>query len=608
MHRRLATGVMLGAAAVVAAWILAPWLFPHTIKTHANTASIAIGAVALLLGPAALGMMAAIAACKLDPRIYDGADVERLIGVAPIGELPDFAEAPGENGEVLLLRLANEIAQSSKKGQMRRCVLTGTGHGAGVTTVALRMKQSLDILDRPAMLVDATGAPHAAVAPSAAALRSAGLAAGPAPHGEDGKRRDALILTDAEPIAMSPDTEFLVRFADCVLVVIESGVTTRRELHRTANCVKKLNVSTVRFVVNRVKQSHWSLRLGESIGAVGVAPGQFAAAVHRALAGRRHQDEEISRPHRAAAEAGTAAKIPENPDAAATKNEAPEPTAWNAPGIPPWLSEAIAQIEADEALWPASATSPDARGSQQSPDPDQAPAADSAEPAGQPLEALPLKDHSQGKEPDLSEAADMLFSMELNLPAQENGPARPAAVTESAQPDSQEAGKKPSRLSGLRGIVGAADLRALNQPKPAEATRWPIAERQPGVPSSLIEALTETPGRLTGLKGLVTAEDLKELNQGRPQTPQAGRDGDQGQVAPAQNTTAPELRIVEAACPPGPDEGKTKAPEPAAAERSNGQSEGVPAKPPKPALPGRDARFDEVQILPSKRGQYGRKI
>jgi hypothetical protein len=584
MHRRLAIGVALAAMAGDAIWLFASWPQPA-----ANAASAMVHAVLCLLTPIALSLMATVTARNLDQKIYDGADVESLLRVKPIGELPDFAEVPGEYGEVDLLRLANEMAHSCKKGRVRRCVITGTGHGTGVTTIALRLKESLDTLDRPAALVDASGAPHAAVEPSEKALRAAGLTVGFSAARESEGRRTEMILTDAEPIALSPDTEYLARFADCVLVVVESGVTTRGELHRTASCLEKLNVATVRFVVNRVKQSYSGRRLSEPIAALGVAPGQFATAVRRALADPAHRSEKDSPPIRTAAEPEKIAKTPKKPETTtALMKRVPQESPWNAPGIPPWLSDALAQLEKEAARRqtaerPVRATPGEAEPSQQ------VPAAESDEPAIKELKALTQEDHLKGKESESNQAEAMLFSMDLNMPVPENESLAPAAGAENARTDGQRTEKRQSRLSGLRGMVSATDLRALNQPKQAEATPWSVANPHSAVPSSLIGALTDTPGRLTGLKGLVTPADLKELNQGRPHLPQASGAGEPV-PATAQSAAGPEPRIVEVR-----------------PKDAGPRADAAPSKPPKSVRPERDASFDEVQILPSKRGQYKRK-
>jgi Mrp family chromosome partitioning ATPase len=61
-----------------------------------------------------------------------------------------------------------------------------------------------------------------------------------------------LILTDAAPLAFSAETEYLARFVDAAIIVVESGVTTRTQLQQAAATVQRLDVGAVGFVLNRV--------------------------------------------------------------------------------------------------------------------------------------------------------------------------------------------------------------------------------------------------------------------------------------------------------------------------------------------------------------------
>jgi len=49
---------------------------------------------------------------------------------------------------------------------------------------------------------------------------------------EAGTHQGSLVLTDAAPLVISAETEYLARFVDCAIVVAESGVTTRAQLWR----------------------------------------------------------------------------------------------------------------------------------------------------------------------------------------------------------------------------------------------------------------------------------------------------------------------------------------------------------------------------------------
>jgi hypothetical protein len=64
--------------------------------------------------------------------------------------------------------------------------------------------------------------------------------------------QESLILTDAAPLAVSAETEYLAHFVDAVIVVVQSGVTTRAQLRDAAARLQKLDVGAVGFVLNRV--------------------------------------------------------------------------------------------------------------------------------------------------------------------------------------------------------------------------------------------------------------------------------------------------------------------------------------------------------------------
>ena len=51
---------------------------------------------------------------------------------------------------------------------------------------------------------------------------------------------------------MAAETEYLARFVDATIIVIESGVTTRAQLREAAATLQRLDVASVGFVLNRV--------------------------------------------------------------------------------------------------------------------------------------------------------------------------------------------------------------------------------------------------------------------------------------------------------------------------------------------------------------------
>jgi uncharacterized protein involved in exopolysaccharide biosynthesis/Mrp family chromosome partitioning ATPase len=210
------------------------------------------------------GMLAAVVAHKMDPRVYIASDVERILGFTPMAQLPDFYEVPVGVSEEHMLRLAASIEHACKQGDLKSCIFTGTGPGTGVTTVAGKVRDLLEAMGRPTMLVDATGA-TATVEPAGTAGNGMtgmqGLIAqrGSRPSAllkqmadESKIPGESLVLTDTAPLVLSAETEYLARFVDCAIVVVQSGVTTRAQLRDAAATLQRLDVGAVGFVLNRV--------------------------------------------------------------------------------------------------------------------------------------------------------------------------------------------------------------------------------------------------------------------------------------------------------------------------------------------------------------------
>jgi hypothetical protein len=209
------------------------------------------------------GMLVAVVAHKMDPRVYITSDVERVLGYSPMAQLPDFYEVPVGVTEEHILRLAASIEHARKQGNLKSCIFTGTGPGTGVTTLIGKVRDLLETMGRPTMLVDATGT-AASVAPASenglagtqalvAQQRGSRQSALLKQMTDEGNARgESLVLADTAPLVLSAETEYLARFVDCAIVVVESGVTTRAQLRDAAATLQKLDVAAVGFVLNRV--------------------------------------------------------------------------------------------------------------------------------------------------------------------------------------------------------------------------------------------------------------------------------------------------------------------------------------------------------------------
>ncbi len=229
---------------------------------HASVGGVIRNALILLFGFIGLGLVAAVAAHKMDRRVYVASDVEQLLGYGPMAQLPDFDEVSDEVAEAHLLRLASGLEFACKNSELSSCVFTGTGPGVGVTTITTRVSQMLGALGTEAVLVDATGAVpqerrsdlNAGPATAGVDLKRSLLSTALTPHTGDGPApgREVLLLTDAAPLSVSAEAEYLARRADCTILVIESGATTRAQLRAAAGSLQRLDSAAVGFVLNRV--------------------------------------------------------------------------------------------------------------------------------------------------------------------------------------------------------------------------------------------------------------------------------------------------------------------------------------------------------------------
>jgi uncharacterized protein involved in exopolysaccharide biosynthesis/Mrp family chromosome partitioning ATPase len=255
--------LMLEDGALGSAFVTTPAVPP----LHLAKSGVLRNAVAIVLAGLIFGLMAAVVSHKIDPRIYIAADVEQELGYAPLAQLPDFYEVSDGVAEEHLLRLSTAIEYARKQGNLKSFIFTGTGPGTGVTTLVTRVREMLEAMGRATVLVDASGTPHPAPRSNSAEQQEAGqpgqgLATTQRPSRssalvqqmaeETETQEESLVLTDTAPLVVSAETEYLVRFVDCAIVVIESGVTTRTQLRDIATALQRLDVGTVGFVLNRV--------------------------------------------------------------------------------------------------------------------------------------------------------------------------------------------------------------------------------------------------------------------------------------------------------------------------------------------------------------------
>lgn len=233
-------------------------------------------AIVILIAGLLLGWGAALLAHNLDQRIYIAADVERVLGFSPMAQLPDFNEVGSGVEEEYLLRLAAALEHAYQQGELKSCIFTGVAPGSGATTVSTRITGMLEAMGRSTVLVNASGSPAPAPPAEDAFDVETGLVHTPRSTRssvllqqmaqETGE--DTIVLSDTAPLLVSGETEYLARFVDSAIVVIQSGVTTRGQLRDVAHTLQRLDVSAVGFVLNRISKEKANPSFRDSVRAV----------------------------------------------------------------------------------------------------------------------------------------------------------------------------------------------------------------------------------------------------------------------------------------------------------------------------------------------------
>jgi Mrp family chromosome partitioning ATPase len=521
-----------------------------------------------------------------------------VLGYAPMAVLPDFDEVSDEVAAEHLLRLSAAIEHARKQGTLRSCIFTGTSSGTGVTTVVTRVRDILQAMGRPTVLLDASGTPPPSPRASAAASGKESASGQPATQtgsrstallqrvaAETEMQRESLVLTDTAPLAISAETEYLARFVDCAIVVVESGVTTRAQVLGTLNTLQRLEMAAVGFVLNRVGLAKADPDFRDSVREIEkhLQAQSLSAASRRAKESRMLDDEPL-------------------PETESVPNETPLLVNL-VPAVPKPAPETAARRSSPEI--PLSPETPH----------------DQAEVAAvpPPLEPTPPAPHPSQPMPRAeSEVPWWLLDSppqtitKYPLPSKPREPAQPAPSIPKAEPQGSSAWSwddSPS-LPGEFGHRAVPDAAAeiAEEVAPEEAPQLEI-EKSP----------YETHSRLNSLRGVLFSLGLKNLSKSRG-VAQAGEESSPSlENEPKHTVLARRFTPFAESAPVEPAPAQAEAPS-APASPVIAEPEFLPPRefvPIKDREPSRETgsgvRYDlldeddDIQILPSRRGQYKKR-
>jgi polysaccharide biosynthesis transport protein len=233
----------------------------------------------------------------LDRRIYTNTDVEQILGFSPIGSLFDDQDVSMQIFDEGTLRMAGGIDQAARTAAIRTIVLTSINAGAGTTSIVENLGSALAKLGRKTLTIDSSGAtpPMAYVTLSLeqsdhrvmsgvhvrkqdvdglTSVIAQPFSPKPTPPTNlmDQAFKDStieydIVLLDTTPILISAETEYLARFADVTILVLDAGKTTRSQLMRTARLLERLHVQGMAVVLNKVPYSRVNRASREDVSA-----------------------------------------------------------------------------------------------------------------------------------------------------------------------------------------------------------------------------------------------------------------------------------------------------------------------------------------------------
>jgi hypothetical protein len=228
-----------------------------------------------------LGILAAWARHKFDPKVYIGEDVEKALGFPPMAVLPAADEVDSRVLDEFMLRFVGGMDQAHTSSGARTYVFTAASPNTSITELVARLAVKMDKLGYRTMILNASSAlQKLSMTPSSddvatswgdprlpepklseTRLAKVGESRLMRPRRENFvtenlerlKQNVDLLFIEALPVRSSTEAEFAARLADITVLIAESARTTRDDLTSTLAVMQRLNVSGVAIVLNDVQ-------------------------------------------------------------------------------------------------------------------------------------------------------------------------------------------------------------------------------------------------------------------------------------------------------------------------------------------------------------------
>jgi len=227
-------------------------------------------ALALPLG-FALGLLAAVTAQKLDPKVYIGSDVTRVLDFAPMAVLPSPFDVDFKVVNEFMLRLVAGIDQAHRSSDATMFVFTSASAKVEITDLVASLALKMDRLGYRTIILKASnslqtlttsdGDEDLARLEDETALALASESTGLRVKHESFvferlqriKNNVDLLFIEALPLLSSAETEYMARLADATVIVAKSGQTTREDLKSSLDLVRRISAAGVAAVLSGLK-------------------------------------------------------------------------------------------------------------------------------------------------------------------------------------------------------------------------------------------------------------------------------------------------------------------------------------------------------------------
>ena len=266
-----------------------------------------------------LALASAVARDTFDMRVFTAEDIERTLGLPPIGVLFNRDEVTDEVSSEYLFRIAASLDHARRTAEVKTIAITSVRPRGGASTITDLVAAELAQLGNRVLVLDASGTrePIAFIPPDqdaanantrartlhpelGAYLHSRGRLL-PSVHAVTRTFREIhgdydILLLDCQPLFLSADTEYLARMADATLLVVESGMVLKQDLLRAARLLERLPVASVAVVLNQLHLDRAAASLREDLREFVTFGRGFAHGKPIPLTTTRHADYPVSAP------------------------------------------------------------------------------------------------------------------------------------------------------------------------------------------------------------------------------------------------------------------------------------------------------------------------